>query len=77
MPPDRLAPRFALLGHPVAHSASPAMHAAALAAGAAAAFDPRAPDAVKAFLLAHRDELSPLSFREASRQLVKLGKMKA
>lgn len=32
MPPERVAPRFALLGHPVAHSASPAMHAAALAA---------------------------------------------
>jgi hypothetical protein len=35
-----------------------------------------APDAVKKFLLAHRDELSGLSFREGAKQLVRTGKMK-
>jgi len=35
-----------------------------------------APDAVKAFLVAHRNELSGLSFREGAKQLVKMGKMK-
>jgi len=34
-----------------------------------------APDQVKGFLLAHRGELSGLSFREGARQLVKMGKI--
>jgi len=36
-----------------------------------------APDAVKTFLLAHRDELSGLSYREGAKQLVKMGKLEA
>lgn len=36
-----------------------------------------APQAVKRFLLTHRDRLSPLSFREAAKQLVRSGAMPA
>lgn len=36
-----------------------------------------APDAVRKFLLKHRDRLSGLSYREGAKQLVRTGKMKA
>jgi 3-methyladenine DNA glycosylase AlkD len=33
-----------------------------------------APDAVERFLREHRDELSPLSYREGAKQLSKMGR---